>query len=478
MREEKTEEIKQLDNTFDKNRFSKEDFRNNLDYIFRETYKRFILLVLFVFLGIVGIFALTRIGQFSSPDVEVSQVETAIPSVSPTYVPASTLDRIETNDRVIFLTNKGLFEINLKTEDIRKLAEEKDIIDISSSPDGRKIAILVRGEGQRPLFGYPTTGLSIIDLVTNNILEIIPVDEQVVRYPRWSPDGKYLSLWLDDGRSSQVYDYDSQKIILHITTEETESPASPIVFVSAQDERIAYIKNGWLFETDTDGQNQMQLISGLSSFRSVHEGPPLPNPPYYSPDGRFVAVYRKNGDLLLYDKHKNIEKVISSGYEGQMFGDSPSGFIIGFTDSKFLYYVIGEKGHSYSEEPPVFAYDLEDGSIYDFSIDHKSVDLSSIIMSPDLKSIISHSVYTRQGTILYSDEGTLETNCISSDFRYNFYNWGGGPDYADLSKVWSTDSKYIVSEGRDSLEIMDPKTCKIKTVVSDQVILSSWLYGG
>lgn len=428
---------------------------------------------------------------FSAKKGEKTNLSSAVsqkpPAASPTLasrlqpiegeIPLPLVNKLANN---IIYANEG--EIIMTDGKTRKSLINIDgiIHDIAVSPDGQKISYTYSSKdsfGNSGPFSYPVTGLKIFNLNNGLSRELVPLADQTVRYPFWSRDGRYLTVWLNDGDSSRIINVANGAIVLAVAAENKTRAVSPIIFTPFQENRIAYIQDGQLIEADINGQNKSAMLKNLEATRWVHEGPPLPNPPIYSNDGNYVAIYFENGDLAILDKKNNKTKILSRGYKSEFFGENlPSGFIVGFNkQNNFVYDEVGEEGYQLGSAPPVYIYFPQESKISNLPIS-SSADLSSMMFSPDLEKLITHSSYTGQGLNIHSSvNGELLNDCSKVDFRYSFYNWGGGPDYSSGLKVWSTDGKYLVSEGGAELRVMNIETCEVSIISPERFSFATWV---
>lgn len=376
--------------------------------------------------------------------------------------------------KIVFSQQGTLYRTDGVNEE--KLVEfDKDILAISPNSDGSTIAVIYRSEGQSGMFTYYPGKLVIYYPEFKKTVPLFTAPSHSLMYPQWSPDGRYLSVWLDSGAESFVYNVSKQQPIFSIKKSDN-NPISPIMFINTK--RIAYIAGQNLYEADVDGTNVTSLAKNVSSTRLVHEGPSLPSVPLYSSNKTLVAYFGTNGDLTVLDKTTGSSTVVVSGTKSEMFNDYiPQAYPIGFIDNAQILYYSGSYG--VGQPPPLYVYHIGTRSSKRFTdsggiLTKGMADLSSTIIAPNNQTIVVHSVITNQGLDVYNTDGTIKYDCGSTDFRYSFYNWGGGPNYAAVLNVWSPDGRFILSEG-PALSVMDITTCSVATASAHPHNLQTWI---
>lgn len=376
--------------------------------------------------------------------------------------------------KILFTEHSTLYRTDGINDE--KLVEfNKDILSIAANNDGSSIAIIYRSEGQSGMFTYYPGKLVLYYPELKKTVPLFTASGHSLTYPQWSPDGRYLSVWLDSGAESFVYDVSKQQPIFSIKKSDND-PVSPIMFINTK--RIVYIAGRNLYEANVDGTNAFSLAKNVSSTRLVHEGPSLPNVPLYSPNKTLIAYFGTNGDLIVLDKTTGSSSIVVPGAKSEMFNDfAPQAYPIGFIDNAQILYF--SESYSVGQPSPLYVYHIgmrsskrftESGGVLTKGV----ADLSSTIIGPDNQTIAVHSVITNQGLDAYNTDGTIKYECGNTNFRYSFYNWGGGPNYAAVLNVWSPDGKFILSEG-PALSVMDITTCEVATVSARPHNLQTWI---
>lgn len=468
-----------------------EQFDLSADSKERKSRKLLIILVVIIFVisSVIGYYIYTI-----NPFYQYISDSSTAPTNKITTSPAVTISpaiNAATDDLIIFEKNKilytkgkSLFITNGKSNE--KVADlDGDIITAIPSHNSLKIAVTNKSKEEPGMFDYYKTKLSIINLSTKKITPIMSDEDKVINYQTWSSDNKYLAFWVNSGEESFVYDIQEEKPIFSVKGTKSISPVSPIVF-GKQSAKIAFIQDKILYESDITGENKQLIVKDAEATRWVHEGPALPNIPIYSPDNKSLLYYNSKGDLLIINKDTNSSKKIESGIISEIGGGySPNAFAVNFiTDNLLLFYAYSNGNYSYGDPPPTHIFDINTNQIMTYSpneglLKMGSADLNSLFISPDKNSIVAHSVYTGQGLDVYNKSGQLVKGCSQKDFRYSFYNWGGGPNYASVFTVWSPDSKYILSEStnKNILSVLDSKDCKIYTVLNTPFNFAIWMPG-
>lgn len=439
---------------------------------------------IFVLLAVLAVLVLAGgayyLSKTKSPEPQQAQNNTTISqptqSVSPSNQPAKVED-YKSSNRIIYTQTGDIFTTDGKTK--KQVGSNSGLVrELAVSLDGQKLAYNY-STNEVTYYNYPKTGLTILNINDGKSNEVIPLKDTVVRYPVWSDDSKYLSVWINNGGSSRVYDVTTNLVVVSADATDKKMAVSPMVFVPSIQNKVAFIQDEALVEYDFTKQEKTVITTNVSASRPVHEGPTLPNPPYYSNDGNYIAFYNKNGDLLVLNKSNKNLKSLAQGYKSEFFSENyPSGFIVGFNkQNDFIFTAIDKDGYQYGTNVPipVYIYSTRNGQVKNFPIADDSTDLSSLIFAPNLEKIVSHSSYTGYGLTVHSPEGKILKDCSKTDFRYSFYNWGGGPNYSSALKVWSNDGRYILSQSGETLMAMNIETCGVSTLLNDKFNTAMWL---
>lgn len=398
------------------------------------------------------------------------------PPVSGIQVPVA-------DQKIIYVDGKNqLFEINPNGTGKKLLyVSASQILDMSASPNGEWLAFTTRDDKEAlqsvsANFGYPITSLIVLDMKTQKAEQLDTPENSTIRYPRWSQDSNYLTFWQNDGQASRVYSLKDKKFVLEVTSDTQEETVSPIVFVPGTNNMAAYIYRNSLNELELTGKGKMTYLEGLEALRGVHEGPPLPNAPIYSPDGQLISLYKTDGDLIIFDKASNQSKALAEGDENGPFGVTPMGYAIGFNfRNELIYMATSETGYQADEVMPLFIYSKNATASATFSTQAKNLDIGSFLVSGARNRILGHSFYSGKGSMLFDGTGNMVRDCTETDFRYSYYSWGSGPDHASVAKVWSANEQSILSEPGDNLSVMNAYNCEVTKILDEKVTLSMWV---
>jgi hypothetical protein len=412
--------------------------------------------------------------RISSPEVSASssptlQVSSFDRSDNPN---AEEIRALLSPNRAAF-ASKGYVSVTDGLDIIRFPIPEGTVYELSVSPDGRYIAFLRYTRGWTMKKPEPVTGLSVIDLRTNESVEVSPLSIQFIEYPVWSEDGRSLSWWVDSGSASVLFDMAERKPVMKIAAGDSSAGVSPILFIPASENpAIAFVQNGELMESDYDGNHRTVITKEVMAKHPVHEAPDRPNPPFYSPDGIYIGYFLQNGDLLVMNrKTGDVHKILPGMYSNMFEAMSVRGSLYGFTAGDNLLFDDLGDGYGYNTAPPVYLYSAVRRTKYLVPIPIPfSLDFASITISPDGRKFVIDG----KGQLIFSGEGTLQVQCPDTDFRYPYNNWAGKV-FSPVWQVWSDDGKFLLSRAENRLSFLETDICQEKVLLDESHGLASWI---
>lgn len=405
-------------------------------------------------------------------NLTLNLVPTPTPFVKPSptpMLPVSSTPIFDTgNNKVAYVDEGEIFTINADQTDKKQITnDDYHKFGINISPDKTKIvySFYPRDEEKRTnsgmYVGY-NSGVAFVDLNSQKIFTLIPYGKIQNHYPFWNKTGDYISVWVGNGKGAKLFKKSDLSEVISISSDKGQ--VSPIAWVG-QTSKISYVKNGILFVSDSDGGNPKEIASGVDSSREVHEGPNVPEPPFWSDDGNLVTYY-KNSDLYLKNTKTNVEELVGLGGEDPIFGKYPAFYSITFLDENQMIIL----GYS-DNDTNIFNYNLSTKKFTDLATFGQSVTISpnNKILMGQIKPAYSYS------EIKFIDLGTGESNNCLPGFRHTFYTWAGGTSLQSPSYVWSPDNKLIIGnnpERPNRLMILDRTTCKAFELVTGKNIES------
>ncbi|NLI01464.1 MAG: PDZ domain-containing protein [Chthonomonadales bacterium] len=160
---------------------------------------------------------------------------------------------------------------DVRSNPVRRETLRSGVQELALSPDGRRLAFVIRGE----VFVMPASGTGEPLRLTNT-----PEREEDIT---WSPDGKGLALISDRTGSAELYLLDVEtRRMRQITRARKEPPASPAI--SPDGKTIAFVRGG------ADAELCLAPIEGGEPRVLVRD--PSISEPRWSPDGKWIAYAR------------------------------------------------------------------------------------------------------------------------------------------------------------------------------------------
>jgi len=405
----------------------------------------------------------------------VAQHPSLTPSPSPVQPPADgKISRLALTNlaghQLIIASGTRLWLVDFTLQGPRKtllLDAKYRILDLSLSPNRQWLAFTYTDRNPPGRENtYPPTGLQVMDLRDKTATEFISLDSQSIRYPVWSSDSLYLSVW-NNGVSSVLFDMTNKRRVMDLPAI-GGTKMGQIVFIPNQN-KVSYVQNGNLYEVEYGGENNIQLIQGVSPVREVAAGPQLPDPPLYSTDGRFIAFHNSLSQLVLYDRQDGSFQTLAEGSGSYSFGEA----ITYSPDSRLLvYYNLKKEVYSPGlDDNPVYILRLEDKTGQPFFADRKtSISLTSPLPDSSRQKILFHD----RGFQVFKVDGNMQSNCGYTGFGYSYYSWGGGLDYSTPLKVWTPDGRYILAAS--TRQIADTLSCAVSGPFDpDPIDLTIWV---
>lgn len=412
----------------------------------------------------------------------------SIQSEWPTKLPQSPAERVSApitqsaEDALAFTDSDGeIWIVNKDGSGLTKITNDEFIkFHLNVSPDRKKIAysFYPRDETKQTnsgLYAGVNSGIGVVFLDTKQTKTLVPYEEIQNYYPVWSPDSRYLSVWVGTGKKSIIVDAERGGITF--TASPAEKGASPIVWVP-HSQNISFVLEGELTVIQPDGRNETTLATRVDALRPTFESPTVPEPPQWSPDGRYVVYYRDGGDLYVHDTVKKSERLLrgagSEGEEGEIFSHYPQAFLGAFSEDSQRVFLI----EPFGETPRMRIYDLPSDSFEETPLFARD---SNMTVSPRGDVLTRTAFADRINPFLYPHVRIFSTNTKAyktcpSEFDYWYNPYAGGLEYSHNLPVWSPDSQSVVGFTEDEklrvrkLKILDVATCEVKEIVSDKLI--------
>ena len=361
--------------------------------------------------------------------------------------------------KLAYIKDNQIYVVNADRTGLTQLTNDKsDKYDLSVSPNGKMIAYLARKEDEPNgggMFSRYWTNLYIYNFDTKSVHKINSGEMASFAYPNFSKDSKYITVWVTG--NSKIYRIADGKVVKDIGGPKDEV-ATPIVFLD--EKRVSYILNGKLYIDEVDNQDRDLIRADLDVIRPIHEGPSIPEPPYWSKSLRYVTYYKK-GDFFLYDKQSGKEKLLVPGNTETIFYGENSDYK--YPNGYPVDYINNEQDFLLIKNDLTVRYNISTGKFYDIGAFESTTQVSG-----DGKTIFStHSSgsFNTQGTF-YDVQSNKESTC-KVNFVNDHYWWAGGTDYTSRYKTWNYSSSAVVGNGNyrsgksDFLQILDKDTCYI-----------------
>ena len=376
--------------------------------------------------------------------------------ITPTPLEAKRLALTELEGhKLIVSSQSSLWTISFTVEGPRRsqlFTAKNKIIDLSLSPTGKLLALVTASDSARL-----NTGLTVLNLDDASFTDLVtPEEAKSISDPVWSSDGLYLAVW-NQGKSTTLFDMTTKRRLLDITPS-SSSPIGHIVFVPNQ-AKISYVDAGNLIESEYSGDKKTQVTDGLNPVRTSPDGTAIPDLHLYSPNTTPIAFHNQLGQLVLFDRKDSSRQILAESNSG-----NPLGYALFFDpDANLVYFSLTKDVYAPGvDDNPLKVYVRSKKSAQPFfSYPKTPVDLRSLIPDPLKRKAVAHN----QGYTVVSSLGQIQANCDHVTFTYAF---------TSPSRVWSTDSKYLLSLSDN--QIADSTSCSITAPFDPQKFdLAVWL---
>lgn len=424
-------------------------------------------------LASVGVIYLLNVKQ-QAPSISSDQnlFESNKPSSPPGFKKAKTSD---SQGKIAFVSEGEIWTIRSDGKDLQQITkDENNKFHISISLDKKRIAYAFypKDEQKRTNQGFYVgynSGLAVVDLESKKSIVLIPYGDVQNHYPTWSPDSQYIAVWVGNGAGAKIVNTDSDAVVFQRSLTDIDykkpeqSSISPFVWLSSS--KVAFVEKGSLVTQNIDGSGKRFLVNGADALRIVHEGPNVPMPPYWSPNGNYLVFY-KNGDTHLLDIVNNKDTLIQKGTESMVgTGRVTLAYPLAFNSDESILYL-----YNSTKENDTIAFDIKSGKFEEIG------DLGhSAIVSPDKKTLLGRVNNDTQIINL----GENPRKICGGKFYYNFYQWGGGIGYTFRFDTWSPDSKSIIGYRRNfddkdvkGINILNVASCTLFDLVTDKDVLN------
>ncbi len=345
--------------------------------------------------------------------------------------------------RIAFVMDGEVYVVNADRNDLQQITDDEyKKFGLQVSPDKMKIVYSFYPEDSEKqtnsgmYVGY-NSGVAFVDVESKKVTVLIPYGNIQNHYANWTPDSRYITVWVGNGLGSKVIDTVLNSTILNLSSSDGKASISPVVWVKGKN-KISYILNNSLYLANVDGSEAVKLKDGVDALRQVHEGPNVPEPPFWSGSGRFAAYY-KDGFLNLYDSVNITEVVVGKATKEDMFESNyPQTYLTSYSSNEMKLFFL-----EYDQKPTAVSFDIVTGkreNIGSFG--------QSMVISPDKKTLfaLTNEPYSNSPVGFHNLE-TGELKTCGSDFRHSYYWWAGGLGYNTSLSVWSPDNSVVVGSG-------------------------------
>lgn len=404
--------------------------------------------------------------RINSP-TEKSSRSSAYPSATQPLLKESKSS--DAKGKLAFISGGEIWKINSDGSGSNQLTnDENNKFHLSISPDGKNIAygFYPKDEKKRTNMGYYVgynSGLALFNIESKETKVLIPYGSIQNHYPIWSEDNKYVSVWVGNGLGAKLIDIFSGVEVLSLKGT-TDSPISPIIW-EPNTGRVSFVENKSLVTTSIDGSNKQTLATEVDSLRIIHEGPNIPEPPLWSPSGRYVIFYKK-GNLHLMDVINKTDVLVEKGEKEEMFNQIyPQAYPIGFNSDETKLYM-----YDSAKQKDTVVLDIKTGEIQEIAKLGQT-----LIMSPDKQTLLGQ-IYDNNGKIVIINLSDYSQKECPGKFDYSYYSWAGGTGYTFRFDTWSPDNKSIIGYidyGSKGLNIFNASDCSVFNLVTDKTVSSS-----
>ncbi len=415
-----------------------------------------ILLILAIIVSVAK--SINRRNIIVSPPPVTSTSPVVLPTQTPPQIPITPIpprlpltelsgyQLLTTSDRKIWLTEftsvgprKSLF-----------LDLGQNIVDLSLSPNGQLLAFTYSDSSQSE--SYPKTGLKVMNIITKEVTEFIPLASTSVRRPTWSSDSIYLAVW-NNGKSVVLFDMTNKSRPLQIDS----SSIGQIVFVPGA-AKFSYVDNSNLIESEYTGVAKTKLLGGVNALRGLKAGEILPDLHYYTPDNRYLIFHNSLGQLVLYNRADASQQILAEGNPaGSQSGYYSFGEVIGIDAQRLVYYNLGKQVYvAGPDDNPLYIFNFINkiGQPF-FSNRKEAITLDGFYPDPTGQKIL----FADQGFRVFSYDGRMLSRCENTALK-NDNTYAPG-------RLWTPDGKYFLS--RKTFQIVNTNNCAITSTVESTI---------
>ncbi len=335
----------------------------------------------------------------------------------------------------------------------RETNDENNRFDLSISPTGTKIAYSFFPKDRAKLSDTKTntslnSGVGVVDLSTGKIMTLISYSQHQNYYPSWSPDERYVSIWIDSGKESRIITSETGEEVFHIAATD-DSPVSPIQWM--REGNISYVENKNLILTTPDGTNRQVIATNVDTIQHVPDAT-VPLLPLWSDNGAYVS-YLSGGALHLLDVTSKEDIVLEKALKNDPLDTLPVGAPVAFSpDSAKLYF------NDFNATPSNVVIDTKTKEKRGFATYGQS-----LVLSKDAKKIAGKTGAQYVTELMDSD--TMSTTRCEGDFDYSYFGWTNRVAMNQASNTWSLDGKgllgYVQQNTNPTLGILNADSCSV-----------------
>lgn len=219
------------------------------------------------------------------------------------------------------------------------------------SPDGKNIVFTYydyeldvnKTSKFTQMWGSRLAGLAVADITSLDKPTIL-FEPGIDSYKKitWSPDGKYLSYILNDGKGIAMMDLTTKKEVFRKTSQTFSfqdvkfNGGRPIKWIDSTN--FSYIFDGNLYIGDISNPTKEAVTGGVDGSLYYYESAPALFAPLWSPDKRFVEYIGETLPTIFDTTTKQKYTFGEIDESSVMFGSGIMVTTIGWTkDNKFLY---------------------------------------------------------------------------------------------------------------------------------------------
>jgi hypothetical protein len=342
----------------------------------------------------------------------------------------------------------------LKDGQIYTIKTDRNLPDQITEDDTRKNNLTPHPDSLHLAYTYTAdgkaqdAGIAIVNRQTKAVTVLVEPGNDTFQQLHYSPTGRYLSVWANNGQEIIVFDTDTLEPGLRFGTQD-KGGISPITWLPGQDQ-ASFILKGELFVSDPQGNEIETLANNVVGIKIGPGDVDVPVPPVWSQNDKIVAFIRQNGLYLLN---------LDTRQETAVFQTNDDLALNAITFAP-LAFTSGGTHLVFSNTPDeggadTFAYSLNESKIVPLSNYAQAA-----ITNPHQNQVLG--LKDQDGVkhlAVYSLEGWEEKICAKVPFNYPL------PPQNIMAPLGSALAGVVAHPGITALTLLNPQDCSYYEVV-------------